>query len=667
MNSSGGNTERISNAMNQKSSYLSTMGIFSMMQISSFPFSGVSQVRMVFFILPLSFVILYYFEMKKLIIFKQISMGGLDKHSNSSIVMPGVPESYPGLDQHHSMFLEEWNKILENRLHEDALNTATINAFGNESKGYYQKSKKIRNYLLNMITAGKNMSEIDEMFQIFPPPRKGSNVIEIYNRMAYGDLIKTIMTKKDNFVICANGGSATAGGGGVGRRQRYFVHLAKYMSSILQGNQDRSMSSPTNTSKNADKVRIKVIDQGHGNRHSLHSAMFSPNFLTDSMDLILWEFAINDYGYHLPNASRISQERSILSAWLEEVKLISSNSPPPKVILVYLWKAPFQLDEFQQKISNPVFLSHNRMAKEYDFVIGHVNVASYLDDLPLSFDETKQLFLADGHHPNHLGHLTISYLLVTMLQGKEEYFVSTNLTDHKKTSTASMWFCGNETWDKRFVQSQVIQQQLRENAAPGEGQIVPLHWWRSPQASWTMELPQNELAPVTRRQIIAENIIGVHSMGKIDKLRKDRQRSIEVACCETNIESSTATNYITSNTKTFIAGNFTTLRVADYNYPLKKVKSVFLGFAKNMSNISNLKVRVNQEARDEQGTFLTGKLIKVPHDWECFWTWEDVYDSQWFIFPEIQDRLFSFQVCVENNQCVVNNDSGVALISISVY
>lgn len=109
-------------------------------------------------------------------------------------------------------------------------------------------------------------------------------------------------------------------------------------------------------------------------------------------DVLIWEFAINDFGYHLPQEDRIQQERSMMIAWLREVEKITPE--PPKVILLYLWKAPFDINE-DKNIINPVFESHSlrTLAEEFDFIVGHVNVAAYLDEQKtITFEDKRGCF-----------------------------------------------------------------------------------------------------------------------------------------------------------------------------------------------------------------------------------------------------------------------------------
>ena len=242
---------------------------------------------------------------------------------------------------------------------------------------------------------------VQELFEEFPSP-VGADTVQIYNGKTYDQLIRTFMTRPNIIHICANGGSVTAGGGNVLDGRRYY---RKFMQYIWQ------------VKVNARGADMSLTQQGHGARHSLHSAVFAPNFIPPKTDLLLWEFSINDYGYHIPQETIVEQERSMLLAWLREVETLRQQRPP-MVILIYLWKSPFEFND-KGRIYNPVYEAHAQLAKEFDFVVGHVNAASYFDELGdlQDVNEIKRLFLADQHHPNDTGHLVITFLLLHLLRG----------------------------------------------------------------------------------------------------------------------------------------------------------------------------------------------------------------------------------------------------------
>lgn len=461
--------------------------------------------------------------------------------------------------------------------------------------------------------------DAQELFGSFPPPVR-TDTIQIYNKEAYHELIKIVTSKKSNINICANGGSSTAGGGKVPKLHRYYTKFAKYIQQL---------------NLNAAGGKVNIIERGHGTRHSLHSAVFASNFLPPNTDLLLWEFAINDYAYgdYMLEESHIEQERSLLIAWLREVEQMRPR--PPKVILIYLWKTPFELNE-EEKINNPVYDAHAQLAKEFDFVVGHVNLATYFDEPNMPrLEDLQRLFLSDPHHPSSAGHLAVTFLLLNLLRGKGEWSSSKSIVQPKLGKVEKYkWFCGTETEEKRFLQSRIVE---GGDASSG---------WRSPLGTVTLEEPQNKVVSGSRQLVFdPESSDGMKILGKQDPLRKDRQGSVSLACCTGNSNS-----------------NFTTVGVPGNTEPMQNVQAMFLGFGRGMSDITDLKVYIESDSKD-----VNGKLIRDLHDWPCFWAWRDIYDSLWFAFSEEQPKISSIQICVENEQCEDNGQSDAMLISMAVY
>ena len=56
-------------------------------------------------------------------------------------------------------------------------------------------------------------------------------------------------------------------------------------------------------------------------------------------------------------------------------------------------------------------------------------------------------------------------------------------------------------------------------------------------------------------------------------------------------------------------------------------------------------------------------------EWECFWSWKDIYDPMWFAFAEEQPQISSIRICVENDRCEEREDgkSEAMLVSMAVY
>jgi hypothetical protein len=427
---------------------------------------------------------------------------------------------------------------------------------------------------------------LQELFDVFPSPIQ-PEIIQIYNQTTYQDLVGSLVAvgnKNSTVAICANGGSVSAGGGGIALSGRYFSILARYLRDVINHNEK------TPEARARARRGITVINRAHGTRHSLHTAVFAPSHLPYNTDLLLWEFSINDFGYHIPEATRVEQERSILLAWLREVEKIKPQ--PPKVILIYLWRASFSLRS-DQRVNNPVFASHEDLARQFDFVVGHVNLGSYLDEQgPLYFDTLKRVFLADLHHPNHAGHSAIAFLLMNLLRGTGAWSSNNNTNSieirkpkntllslsshpHDEEIEAYDWRCGNETKEKRFLQSRI-------ESWPQSGGAGSTSGWRSPLGAMTLEEPQNE--PGSRpRQLILDSAgpnVTLTILGKQDPLRNDRQVSIAMECCRSS-----------SNDAQHNNDALTTIRLANVTEPpMQGVQAIFFGFGVRASEAENIKV-----------------------------------------------------------------------------
>jgi lysophospholipase L1-like esterase len=511
--------------------------------------------------------------------------------------------------------------------------------------------------LPRLTALGSNVQHLglQELFGLFPRPIQ-PEILQIYNQTTYQDLVQSLVDVKNNknstFTICANGGSVSAGGGGIALPGRYFSILARYLSDVMDDS-GNTLHTPG----------VVVLNRAHGTRNSLHSAVFAPYNLPYDTDLLLWEFAINDFGYHISDETRVQQVQSILLAWLREVEQLKPR--PPKVILIYLWKRPFSpVNNETQRIDSPVFALHEQLARRFDFVVGHVNLASYLDELlnPPDFFSLKQAFLADRSHPNQAGHSAIAFLLMHLLRGtgvgsntpSNANSIDTSASfphSHDDEIEAYNWHCGNETTQKRFLQSRIVSQPQ----SSGGGADDSTSGWRSPLGTMTLEVPQNEQGSQPR-QLILDNSTGSNAtitiLGKQDPLRIDRQRSVAMECC----------SFSSNDEKAQDA--FTTIRLANSTeIPMRGVQAIFFGFGTGVAKVDDIKVYLNGEPTVTAATLLQ----VVPEEWPCFWSWEDLYSPFWLILSEEQPSVSSMSFCVENSQCRRERPSDALLLSMAVY
>jgi hypothetical protein len=174
-------------------------------------------------------------------------------------------------------------------------------------------------------------------------------------------------------------------------------------------------------------AKVDIIERGHGTRNSLHSSMLSASYFTPNIDILIWEFAINDAGYRIKDKTRRFREvKNQLIFWLEQVSRMKPR--PPLVVLAYLWNTPFTLNNGTVP---SLFHYHQRVAAEYDFVVGHVNLASYIEELSYGEELSKKFFLADQHHPSRMGHAVLAHLLLDLVVDEKRQVTRVKNTTQK--------------------------------------------------------------------------------------------------------------------------------------------------------------------------------------------------------------------------------------------
>ncbi|KAL7555124.1 hypothetical protein ACHAWF_018759 [Thalassiosira exigua] len=497
---------------------------------------------------------------------------------------------------------------------------------------------------------------VERLFDYFPRP-KTSDTVRIYHEEAHRELARLLLRpatrqggRAATVTICANGGSATAGGGRIPKLERFHRRFAAHLERL----------SPD--------LSIDVVDRGHGTRGTLHSAVFAANFLPPDADLIFWEFSINDSDYEA------SEQRSALIAWLTEASRLRPGDPP-KVILVYLWKWPFGHDD-EGRVVAPVFEAHQGVAERFDFVVGHVNLASYMDELAGAKGgearslNLKRLLVQDGIHPSRMGHSAVAYLLLCLLEGgRREWRERPRMQPPDRPDSAPSrtqqsagnigavndvsceWTCGADAPEMEYVRSQV---EARDPSTASFG-------WRSPLATATLERPRNDedaptahasfgTWPMTTR---AEKSDYVALHGKADPLRDDRQISVMVPCCAASRRSS--------------------IDLPRRARPLDNATSLFLGLYPERSDVETLEVTVKRRRSffgTNRGTVVDGRIVRGLKEPSCMWSWRRIYDAIWYDFADdAQDGVAKIEFCVENQRCAETEGhySSVRLMAVAVY
>ena len=282
---------------------------------------------------------------------------------------------------------------------------------------------------------------LEVLISLLPDPDVSTtDTIALYSEGAYQALHAGLLPGKP-FRMLINGGSSSAGGGFVDYYDSFFVRFGIELETRFG-------------------VVTEIVNRAHGDRNSMHSAMLGETFFVPNIDLIIWEFSIND---QRDGATDIRNEFIL---WLHKILDIYDNDPPP-VLLVYLWNKPFSTDKYGRIIAD-VYEEHRLLGAEYGFVLGHVNLASYLDAFRWTEDDLTRYFLADAIHPNILAHAAVAKLMVGFVNETLESI------QHKfATETEFEWTCGDD------MQEQWQIQEIFEGLLGG-----------MPKAGFTAEVPR---------------------------------------------------------------------------------------------------------------------------------------------------------------------------------
>jgi hypothetical protein len=419
-----------------------------------------------------------------------------------------------------------------------------LNVYENDQKSFDNQSEHHFSKLLKIITFNSSLSASCKA-QLFPISNAlDSRVITVYSTEAIGKLqiLKDKIKSGKKITLVMNGGSSSAfvpNGTPSDRFYLQFVH--NFLKSELNAN-------------------VEVFDRAHGSRNSAHSAHLMTSFLPhQKIDILIWEFSIND-------GTRADNVRNAFILWLRNVA--SRSTSPPLVILVYLWKSPFSLDE-SGKVYCRTFEQHNMIGSEYDFVLGHINVAAYFDSLGWDFQDLKSAFIADAHHPNALTHHIIAKLLTHLVSKASDSLIP--LRKHVPAEKTDLtWVCGNETTDKMMLESLF-------NETKGVA-----------KASYTADFPRN--ADGTNPFMLvpqSNNSFHFMSFGKINDQRSDRQNGLIIPCCQSN---------------SFVEFNLSSI---------EKPKAVMMSLRCNETRKEWLRIQKNGEILENKP-----KLIR-PWNWKC--------------------------------------------------
>ncbi|CAJ1959833.1 unnamed protein product [Cylindrotheca closterium] len=454
-----------------------------------------------------------------------------------------------------------------------------------------------------------SMKHVQDLFAAFPIPR---DAIQHYNQDAFHGLISSlIQAQRDgrNFTIVANGGSATAGGGNPStpEEHRYYPSFSRYLNALLV---------PAHFVKDGGKPpTVQWVNQGHGFRTSLHTAIFFDSFIPSDTDLLIWEFSINDPSIGLRDQDLILRSaRDSLLSWLYQVKRMKN---PPKVILIYKWDPPFHRDNATQKIVSRAFDAHGTMARQFPFVIGHIHLADYIGELQIpNCEKWNQCpILSDHCHISKIGHMATAFLLLNFLNpNKASEFLSPT-ADVTIDDANYEWSCGVETEAKRILK---------------EVTTTPSKEWRPPIGTWTADLPLH-----THGRLVEGPRMGnPHLIGAEDPMRIDRQQAISIYMCDNDNEK----------------GSFSVV-VTPPLEPLRNARVVLFTFRnQDLMDSDSFQVRLNGSTEKAKGELVPVRVkrnLDIQEEWRCHFScpWSYSADVYVYVFHEPQATVHSMELC----------------------
>lgn len=419
----------------------------------------------------------------------------------------------------------------------------------------------------------------------------------LYSQKTYQRLHDKLHPNKP-FRILINGGSSSAGGGNVDYNDAFFVRFANEMETKYD-------------------VVTDIVNRAHGDRTSMHSAILGESFFVPHVDLVIWEFSIND---ERDGATGVRNE---LILWLHKLVDIYEDEPP-MVLLIYLWNKPFSTDK-QGKILSGVYDYHAHLGAEFDFVLGHVNLAAYMDSLDWKADDLAQYFLADATHPNSLAHAAIAKIMVDFVSGKLEPI------NHDIDSGAEFeWNCGDDMREQWQIQ-EIFEGGLSGMAKAGFTAEVPRT--TGPILPGMLE-PHKEYSNGTvdhDYHLFSTQRYGVAKPGRID-----RHRGLTLPCChdgklifELSEQAPVAAVQFLLHAKEGVdGGNLGRRRLSGFN-----PASLF---------IEDIEILINDQD-------YTGRIISA-HDWNCLLSNE--LFSTWIVLDD-KDRVFPDRVsfCSKSSSC----------------
>ena len=192
------------------------------------------------------------------------------------------------------------------------------------------------------------------------------------------------------FVVGVTGGSSTA------KRTGWTILVRRWL----------------NETAGISKVHVRNAAQGSTSQ--LVTAPCIRSLVGDGIDLLLWEFAMNDEYEFVQNDAppEYPLRRRVAETFLRQA--IALN--PGVIGFVHLWDITIQRYKGGLPVPNKAYAPTNAVAKEYEAVFDRFfsyDTIGAMTALRLYREKTE--FLSDRHHPNDAGHKVIADLLVYVI------------------------------------------------------------------------------------------------------------------------------------------------------------------------------------------------------------------------------------------------------------
>ena len=173
--------------------------------------------------------------------------------------------------------------------------------------------------------------QLDDANATLVAPAAVASLVPVARRLATG--------RRVNMVVV--GGSAAAGAGGIGVNHTFDARLAAKLNDALEDAERESLAK-------RPFGRIVRTNLAQGGTTSFWAALMADALHGRLPHILLWEYSINDHAVSLEAASRegsprararLSDEtmRYLLDYWLRRTSVSAGPSPPPALLLAYLW------------------------------------------------------------------------------------------------------------------------------------------------------------------------------------------------------------------------------------------------------------------------------------------------------------------------------------------